>query len=192
MDGTRRSGTHPDVVDGTNVDGIREEVVGGGWNHPTEDMTRLTSGYSPALLDPPCLPCKQLHPTDASGLRGAALAAALSLLSLGQPLLLGLTTTLATGAVLLSTQAAYASEIEFKMECGGAGTVTATVKGFDGGMGPFPTDLYSSGLRLKAKDLPGMAGANHFNIKTNEYYFSFYHNDYSFRYLSEQYKCKPL
>ncbi len=124
--------------------------------------------------------------------RRTALAAALSLLPLGQPLLLGSTTALATAAVVLSTQAAHASEIEFKMECGGAGTVTATVKGFDGGMGPFPTDLYSSGLRLKAKDLPGMAGANHFNIKTNEYYFSFNHNDYSFRYLSEQYKCKPL
>ena len=52
--------------------------------------------------------------------RTTALVAALSLLPLGQPLVLGFSTALATGAVLLSTQAAYASEIEFKMECGGA------------------------------------------------------------------------
>ena len=40
--------------------------------------------------------------------RTTALAAALSLLPLGQPLLLGSTTALATAAVVLSTQAAHA------------------------------------------------------------------------------------
>ncbi len=40
--------------------------------------------------------------------RTTALAAALSLLPLGQPLLLGFTTALTTGAVLLSTQTADA------------------------------------------------------------------------------------
>ena len=40
--------------------------------------------------------------------RTTAIAAALSLLPLGQPLLLGSTTALATGVVVLSTQAAHA------------------------------------------------------------------------------------
>ena len=44
--------------------------------------------------------------------RRTVLAAALSLLPLGQPLLLGSTTALATGAVLLSTQAAVAQSAD--------------------------------------------------------------------------------
>ena len=44
--------------------------------------------------------------------RTTAIAAALSLLPLGQPLILGSTTALATAAVLLSTQAAHAQSAE--------------------------------------------------------------------------------
>ena len=44
--------------------------------------------------------------------RRTVLAAALSLLPLGQPLLLGSTTALATAAVVLSTQAAHAQSAE--------------------------------------------------------------------------------
>ncbi len=44
--------------------------------------------------------------------RRTTLAAALSLLPLGQPLLLGSTTALVTGAVLLSTKAAYAESAD--------------------------------------------------------------------------------
>ncbi len=44
--------------------------------------------------------------------RTTALAAALSLLPLGQPLLLGSTTALATAAVVLSTQAAHAQSAD--------------------------------------------------------------------------------
>ena len=50
--------------------------------------------------------------------RTTALAAALSLLPLGQPLLLGSTTALATGAVLLSTQAAHAQSAEDFLDAG--------------------------------------------------------------------------
>ena len=44
--------------------------------------------------------------------RTTAVAAALSLLPLGQPLLLGSSTALATGAMLLSTQAAHAQSAQ--------------------------------------------------------------------------------
>ena len=50
--------------------------------------------------------------------RTTAIAAALSLLPLGQPLLLGSTTALATGAVLLSTQAADAQSAAVFMKRG--------------------------------------------------------------------------
>ena len=65
-----------------------------------------------ALLAPPHdstqhLPLKQ-QSTSLMTRRTTALAAALSLLPLGQPLLLGSTTALATAAVVLSTQAAHA------------------------------------------------------------------------------------
>ena len=50
--------------------------------------------------------------------RTTALAAALSLLPLGQPLLLGSTTALATAAVVLSTQAAHAQSAEDFLDAG--------------------------------------------------------------------------
>ena len=50
--------------------------------------------------------------------RTTAIAAALSLLPLGQPLLLGSTTTLATAAVVLSTQAAHAQSAEDFLDAG--------------------------------------------------------------------------
>ena len=50
--------------------------------------------------------------------RTTALAAALSLLPLGQPLLLGSTTALATAAVVLSTQAAHAQSADDYVNAG--------------------------------------------------------------------------
>ena len=52
--------------------------------------------------------------------RTTALAAALSLLPLGQPLLLGSNTALATAAVVLSTQAAHAQSAEDYVDRGNA------------------------------------------------------------------------
>ncbi len=50
--------------------------------------------------------------------RSTALAAALSLLPLGQPLLLGSTTALATAAVVFSTQAVHAQSAEDFLDAG--------------------------------------------------------------------------
>ncbi|MFL0760693.1 MAG: tetratricopeptide repeat protein, partial [Prochlorococcus sp.] len=52
--------------------------------------------------------------------RTTAIVAALSLLPLGQPLLLGSTTALATAAVVLSTQAAHAQSAEDYLNRGNA------------------------------------------------------------------------
>ena len=60
--------------------------------------------------------------------RTTALAAALSLLPLGQPLLLGSTTALATAAVVLSTQAAHAQSQMIMLTAVIANTVQEIMK----------------------------------------------------------------
>ncbi len=78
------------------------------------------------------------------------------------------------------------------MRCGSAGVVTAKVKGFDGGIGPYLTDIYSDGLNVGAKNLKGMTGANHFSVNDQGYVFSYYSGDFSFSRYGKSYKCSPL
>ncbi len=60
--------------------------------------------------------------------RRTALAAALSLLPLGQPLLLGSTTALATAAVVLSIQAAHAQSADEFFNRGNARKIQEIIK----------------------------------------------------------------
>ena len=76
--------------------------------------------------------------------RRTVLATALSLLPLGQPLLLGYSTALATGAVLLSTQAADAQSADDYLKRGNA---KSDLKDYQGAIAD-----YSKAIEINPKD----------------------------------------
>lgn len=85
-----------------------------------------------------------------------------------------------------------ASDIIFRMRCGEAGIVTARIKGFDGGAGPYMTDVYSDGLNVGAMNLKGMTGASHFGIEDRGYSYRYFSGDYTFSRYGKNYKCTPV
>jgi hypothetical protein len=87
---------------------------------------------------------------------------------------------------------AIVDDIIFRMRCGAAGTVTAKIKGFDGGGGPYMTDVYSDGHNVGAKNLKGITGASHFIIEDKGYSFRCFSGGYTFSRYGKNYKCKPI
>ena len=87
--------------------------------------------------------------------RSTALAAALSLLPLGQPLLLVSTTALATGAVVLSTQVAHAQSastyVDAGIEKGKSGDLQGAITDFNKAIEINPQDAYAYYNRGLAK-----------------------------------------
>ena len=91
--------------------------------------------------------------------RTTALAAALSLLPLGQPLLLGSTTALATAAVVLSTQAAHAQSagdyVNAGVEKGKSGDFQGAIADFTKAIEINPQDADAYTNRGSAKQALG-------------------------------------
>ena len=95
--------------------------------------------------------------------RRTSLAAALSLLPLGQPLLLGSTTALATAAVVLSTQAAHAQSAEdyvnTGVEKGKSGDLQGAIADYSKAIEINPQDAsayYNRGIaKYQKRDLKG-------------------------------------
>lgn len=95
-------------------------------------------------------------------------------------------------ALVFDMAPVMADDIIFRMRCGEAGTVTAKIKRFDGGTGPYMTDVYSDGLNVGAKNLKGMTGASHFIIEDKGYSYRYFSGDYTFSRYGKNYKCKPI
>ena len=91
--------------------------------------------------------------------RTTAIAAALSLLPLGQPLLLGSTTAVATAAVVLSTQAAHAQSastyVDAGIEKGKSGDLQGAITDFNKAIEINPQDAYAYYNRGIAKEKSG-------------------------------------
>ena len=97
--------------------------------------------------------------------RTTALAAALSLLPLGQPLLLGSTTALATAAVVLSTQAAVAQSADHYLN---RGVTKYRLRDYQGAIADYTraieinpqyADAYYNRGTIKGRDLGDTQGA---------------------------------
>ena len=87
----------------------------------------------------------------------------------------------------------------FRLRCGGAGLVTATLKQqIPQQEQYFYTDIYSDGLKMSIKNLRGEPGASHFSVNEGNVRFDYFPGSagfpeqiYGFAANGKKYNCIP-